>query len=127
MITAVRRTEKRHAVRPWMLLVRYRFQRLHVTVANSENFRKKMMKLGCHFRVKMGAGVVGNKCHRVFNRPGFFVRARRRQRIEHVGHRDNAPRLGNRLARQAIRVPAAIPLFMMAQGDLGGQLERAES
>lgn len=56
------------------------------------------------------------------NRPGVFVRALGRERVEDIGHGHDARRQGDGLAGQAVGIALAVEFFVMAIGDDGAHL-----
>ena len=69
------------------------------------------------------AAVFANVGDRFVVGPRRLVRPLGNQRVEHVGKRDDARVQRDFFAAQSIRVTAAIPAFVMAQGHLRTELD----
>src|SRR5262249_14775091 len=74
-------------------------------------------------RIKLIGALAIDLGNRVADGPRRFVGALLRQRIEHVGNRDDASRKGDVAAADA-GVSAAVPSLMMREGDLFGQTQQ---
>ena len=72
----------------------------------------------------MAAGVVDQEAARLLERPGLLVGPLGGQRVEDIGHRDDAPDQRNRLAAQALRIAAAVELLVMAVRDDRGHAQQ---
>lgn len=74
--------------------------------------------------VKMFTGLLENERLRLFGAPALFVGAGTAQGIIDVTQGDDTRRDGNVLPLQARGVATAIPLFMVIEGNLRGQLQQ---
>ena len=70
----------------------------------------------------MPTGIVADMGLGTLGAPGLFVGPRRTQGVIHITERDDAPGQRNLFAFQAVRVAAAIPAFVVRNGDFRGQV-----
>src|SRR5690606_25025300 len=76
-------------------------------------------------RIEMFASLFPDISHSLVQRPGFFMRPLRRQRIEDISQRHDTAYQRNPLSCQSAWIATAIPAFVMRQRNIVGHAQQA--